>query len=96
MIKRRLTQPQQDRDQPFAGATSRCNELGTQRCDSGHQMRVNARLEDFLLLDELTVRGLEKVTLHSIVGLLVMLAGAQAMVTAEQWERVRQVGRLAA
>ena len=58
--------------------------------------RVNARLKDFLLLDELTVRGMEKVTLHASVGLLVMLAGAQAMVSAEQLDRVRQVVRLAA
>lgn len=167
VIKMRLTQKKADRDQPFAGATSLCNELGTQLCDSGHKMvyagrdgnylkwrcpvargkaerctafgrcsasaygtvrkisiwedprrfpglareskkwtrlyrkrtaaeRVNARLKDFLLLDELTVRGMEKVTLHASVGLLVMLAGAQAMVSAEQLDRVRQVVRLAA
>ena len=167
IIKMRLTQPKQDRDQPFTGATSLCNELGTQLCDSGHQMvyagrdgdylkwrcpvacgkaeqctafgrctasaygtvrkisiwedprrfpglareskkwrrlyrqrtaaeRVNARLKDWLLLDDLTVRGMAKVTLHATVGLVVMLAGAQAMVTAERRERVRQVVRLAA
>lgn len=167
IIKMRLTQPKQARDQPFAGATSLCNELGTQLCDSGHKMvyagrdgnylkwrcpvacgktaqctafgrctasaygtvrkisiwedprrfpglareskkwtrlyrkrtaaeRVNARLKDWLLLDDLTIRGIAKVTLHASVGLLVMLAGAQAMVTAEQLERVRQVVRMAA
>jgi len=167
VIKMRLTQKRQDRDQPFAGATSLCNELGTQLCDSGHKMvyagrdrdylkwrcpvacgkaqrctafgrcsasaygtvrkisiwedprrfpglareskkwtrlyrkrtaaeRVNARLKDWLLLDELTLRGMAKVTMHASVSLLVMLAGAQAMVTADQLERVRQVVRLAA
>jgi hypothetical protein len=167
VIKMRLTQKKKDRDQPFAGATSLCNELGTQLCDSGHKMvyagrdgdylkwrcpvvcgkaerctafgrcsasaygtvrkisiwedprrfpglareskkwqrlyrqrtaaeRVNARLKDWLGLDDLTVRGMAKVTMHATLGLVVMLAGAQAMVTAEQLDRVRQVVRLAA
>jgi len=167
IIKMRLTQKKENRDQPFAGALSLCTELGTQLCDSGHKMvyagrdgaylkwrcpvacgkadrclafgrcsasaygtvrkisiwedprrfpglareskkwrreyrkrtaveRVNARLKDFLLLDELTVRGMNKVTAHVTLGLLVMLAGAAAMVSAERVERVRQVVRLVA
>jgi IS5 family transposase len=58
--------------------------------------RVNARLKDFLLLDELTVRGMNKVTAHVSLGLLVMLAGAAAMVGADKLERARQVVRLVA
>jgi len=58
--------------------------------------RVKARLKDFLLLAELTVRGMNKVTAHVTLGLLVMLAGAQAMVAADRRAQVRQVVRLVA
>jgi len=58
--------------------------------------RVNARLKDFLLLDELTVRGMNKVTAHVSLGLLVMLAGAQAMLGAGRREDLRRVVRSAA
>lgn len=167
IIKMRLTQKKEDRDQPYSGAISLCTELGTPLCDSGHKMaydgrdhdylkyrcpvacgkaeqctafgrctaspyghvrkvhiwedprrfpglareskkwtrlyrkrtaaeRVNARLKDWLLLDGLTIRGMNKVTMHATVALLVMLAGAMAMAGAGQVERVRQVVRLAA
>jgi hypothetical protein len=58
--------------------------------------RVNARLKDFLLLDELTIRGLNKVTVHVSLGLLVMLGGAQAMLAADRREDIRHVVRMAA
>ena len=58
--------------------------------------RVNGRLKDFLLLDQLTVRGLEKVRLHATMGLVMMLAGAWAMVGAEKVERARRIVSLAA
>jgi len=58
--------------------------------------RVNGRLKDFLLLDELTVRGMAKVTMHVGLGLVVMLAGAWAMVKAERVEQARRIVRLAA
>ena len=58
--------------------------------------RVNARLKDFLLLDELTVRGIQKVQAHVAMGLGVMLAGAWAMVKADKVEQARRIVRLAA
>jgi hypothetical protein len=58
--------------------------------------RVNGRLKDFLLLDALTVRGRAKVQMHASVGLLLMLAGAWAMVEADRMDRARQIVRLAA
>ena len=58
--------------------------------------RVNARLKEHLLLDDLTVRGMNKVTVHVSVALLVMLAGAQAMVTADKHDQARRIVRLAA
>jgi IS5 family transposase len=58
--------------------------------------RVNARLKDFVLLDELTVRGLQKVQMHVGMGLVVMLAGAWAMVQADKVEQARRIVRLAA
>lgn len=58
--------------------------------------RVNARLKDFLLLDELTVRGLQKVQMHVGLGLVVMLAGAWAMVQSEKVDQARRIVRLAA
>jgi len=58
--------------------------------------RVNARLKDFLLLDDLTVRGIAKVQMHASVGLLVMLAGAWAMVSQDRIKEARRIVRLAA
>jgi len=58
--------------------------------------RVNGRLKDFLLLDGLTIRRLEKVKMHVGLSLLVMLGGAWAMVSAERVERARRIVRLAA
>ena len=58
--------------------------------------RVNGRLKDFLQLDELTVRGIEKVRLHATMGLMLMLAGAWAMVDAGRVDQARRIVRLAA
>jgi transposase len=58
--------------------------------------RVNARLKEHLLLDELTVRGMAKVRIHVSLALLVMLAGAAAMAEEGMLDRVRQTVRLAA
>jgi hypothetical protein len=58
--------------------------------------RVNARLKEYLLLDDLTVRGKQKVRMHVSLALLVMLAGAAAMAEEGMLERVRQTVRLAA
>lgn len=58
--------------------------------------RVNARLKDFLLLDELTVRGIQKVQAHVGMGLVVMLAGAWAMVSADNVDQARRIVRLVA
>jgi transposase, IS5 family len=58
--------------------------------------RVNARLKEYLLLDELTVRGMAKVRVHVSLALLVMLAGAAAMAEEGMLDRVRQTVRLAA
>lgn len=58
--------------------------------------RVNARLKEYMLLDDLTVRGMAKVRVHVSLALLVMLAGAAAMAEEGMLERVRQTVRLAA
>ena len=58
--------------------------------------RVNGRLKGFLLLDELTVRGIEKVRMHASMGLVLMLAGAWAMVEQEKVDQARRIVRLAA
>ncbi len=58
--------------------------------------RVNGRLKEHLLLDDLTIRGKQKVRVHVSLALLVMLAGAAAMAEKGMLERVRQTVRLAA
>jgi transposase len=58
--------------------------------------RVNSRLKEHLLLDDLTIRGQAKVELHTGLGLLVMLAGAWAMVRAGLPGCMRRTVRLAA
>jgi len=58
--------------------------------------RVHARLKDYLQLDQLTVRGLAKVKVHTALGLLVLLAGALAMAQEGRVEAVRKTVRLAA
>ena len=58
--------------------------------------RVNGRLKDFLLLDELTIRGMAKVRMHVGVALLLMVAGAWAQVEAGRAEQARRIVRLAA
>jgi hypothetical protein len=58
--------------------------------------RVNGRLNEYLLLDDLTIRGKQKVRMHVSLALLVMLAGAAAMAEEGMLDRVRQTVRLAA
>jgi transposase/IS5 family transposase len=58
--------------------------------------RVNGRLKEYMQLDDLTVRGKQKVRVHVSLALLVMLAGAAAMAEEGMLERVRQTVRLAA
>jgi transposase len=58
--------------------------------------RVNSRLKEHLLLDDLTIRGIDKVQVHVGVGLVVMLAGAWAMAQADRQDRMRRTVRLAA
>ena len=57
---------------------------------------VNARLKDYLQLDQLTVRGLGKVKVHTALGLLVMLAGSLAVAQEGRVAKIRQTVRLAA
>jgi transposase len=56
--------------------------------------RVNARLKDYLQLDQLRVRGLARVKVHTALGLLVMLAGALGMAQAGRAEQIRKTVRL--
>ena len=58
--------------------------------------RVNSRLKEHLLLDDLTIRGIGKVEVHVALGLTVMLAGALAMIEQGRSERMRRTVRLAA
>ena len=58
--------------------------------------RVNARLKEYLLADDLTIRTLLKVKMHLNLALVVMLAGAWAMVSRQKLQRARQIVRLAA
>ena len=58
--------------------------------------RVNSRLKEQLLLDELTLRRLAKVRVHAVLGLLVLLSGAAAMLSRGEVKRIRQTVRLAA
>jgi hypothetical protein len=58
--------------------------------------RVNGRLKEYMQLDDLTVRGKQKVRVHVSLALLVMLAGAVAVAEEGMLERVRQTVRLAA
>jgi len=44
--------------------------------------RVNGRLKDYLLLDNLTIRGIAKAKVHVSLSLLAMLARAWAVVSA--------------
>jgi len=57
--------------------------------------RVNSRLKQHLLLDDVTIRGIGKVEVHVGLGLTVMLAGAVAMIEQGRSERMRRTVRLA-
>jgi len=58
--------------------------------------RLNTRLKEYLLADDLTIRTLPKVRMHLNLALVVMLAGAWAMVSRQKLQRARQIVRLAA
>lgn len=58
--------------------------------------RVNGRLKELLLLDELTVRGMAKVRAHVGMSLLVLLAGSSAMVDSGRVDQARRIVTLAA
>jgi IS5 family transposase len=58
--------------------------------------RVNARLKNYLLLDEQHVRGKGKVTTQIAMSLLVMLASAISMAKLDKLEDVRRIVALAA
>jgi len=53
--------------------------------------RVNSRLKDRCLIDDLQVRGLPKVTARLTLGLLVMLAAAVAMAERRRWKDIRRL-----
>lgn len=58
--------------------------------------RVNARLKNYLLLDEQRVRGLGKVTVQVAMSILTMLASAISMAKLDKLENVRRIVALAA
>jgi hypothetical protein len=58
--------------------------------------RVNARLKNYLMLDEQRVRGKAKVTVNVAMSLLVMLASAISMAKLDKLEDVRRIVALAA
>ena len=58
--------------------------------------RVNARLKNYLLLDEQRVRGKSKVTVQVAMSILVMLASAILMARLDKLENVRRIVALAA
>lgn len=53
--------------------------------------RVNSRLKDRCLVDDLRVRGLPKVTVRLTLGLLLMLAAAVAMAERQRWKDIRRL-----
>jgi len=57
---------------------------------------LNARLQEYLLVDDLTIRTLPKARMHMNLAWLVMVAGTWAMVSRQKLERARQIVRLAA
>ena len=58
--------------------------------------RVNSRLKQHLLLDELRVRGLGRVKVRLTLSLLVMMGAALSMARRKQWEDIRRLVRAAA
>lgn len=58
--------------------------------------RVNSRLKEYLLINDLKVRGKKKVKARIGLGILIMLAGAVAMVRKGEIERIRQILNFAA
>lgn len=51
--------------------------------------RVNSRVKGLLGLDHLTLRGIAKVTVRSLLSLLVMLAAAAGMAQRHRWQELR-------
>ena len=58
--------------------------------------RVNARLKNYLLLDDQRVRGIGKVSVQAVMSALVMLASAISMAKLDKLEDVRRIVVLAA
>lgn len=58
--------------------------------------RVNSRLKEHLLLDELRVRGLTRVRVRITLSLLVMVGAALAMAQREKWDSLRAIVRMVA
>lgn len=53
--------------------------------------RVNGRLKEHLLVDDLRVRGIKKARVRLGLSLMVLLAGALAMAKRERWSDIRKV-----
>jgi transposase len=53
--------------------------------------RVNSRLKDLLGLNQITVRGIAKVTVRSALSLLVMLAAAVSMAKEHKYQEIRSL-----
>lgn len=53
--------------------------------------RVNGRLKEHLLVDDLGVRGIKKVRVRLGLSLMVLLASALAMARRERWSDIRKV-----
>ncbi len=51
--------------------------------------RVNSRVKDLLGLDRITLRGIGKVTMRSLMSLLVMLAAAVSMAKVQRFKELR-------
>lgn len=58
--------------------------------------RVNSRLKDHLVLDELTHRGLNKVKIHILFSLLAMVGSAVGLATKDRLTEIRRVTALVA
>jgi hypothetical protein len=53
--------------------------------------RVNSRVKDILGLNNITLRGIAKVTVRSALSLLVMLAAAVSMAKEHKYDQIRSL-----
>ena len=53
--------------------------------------RVNSRVKELLGMDNITVRGLLRVTIRSALSILVMLAAAFSMAKEQRFQEVRSL-----